>query len=65
MKFSARSALYASLAVVLAAIVLALYARAVGYGYVWDDRAYLSEYRPYIGVQGVVRALTEPFFVRA
>lgn len=65
MKFSARTALHACLVVVLAAIVVALYARTVGYGYVWDDRAYLSEYRPYVGIQGVIRALTEPFFVRA
>ena len=65
MKLSARTTLPVCLAVVLAAIVLALYARTVEYGYVWDDRAYLSEYHSYFGVQGVVRALTEPFFVRA
>ncbi|MBQ9579448.1 MAG: tetratricopeptide repeat protein [Ottowia sp.] len=47
----------------LAACALAMYARALGYAYVWDDLSYLEGFLQYRGLEGVIRALAEPFFL--
>lgn len=47
----------------LAACAAALYARTLAYDYVWDDLMYLGGFSHYQGLEGVVRAVTEPFFL--
>ena len=50
-------------AALVALAALLLYARTVGYEYVWDDQGYLSGARTYVGVEGAIKAFTEPFFL--
>lgn len=47
----------------LAACAAALYARTLGYDYVWDDLMYLGGFQQYQGLEGIRRAVAEPFFL--
>ena len=47
----------------LVACVFALYWRAFGADYVWDDLMYLGGFSHYQGIEGIVRAVSEPFFL--
>lgn len=52
-------------AVLAALVVLMLYARALGFDYVWDDLNYFGAFNHYLGVDGLRRAFTEPFVLSA
>ncbi|MBQ9577994.1 MAG: hypothetical protein IJR28_00520 [Ottowia sp.] len=47
----------------VALVTLLLYARTVGYEYVWDDLSYLRWNSQYKGLEGVIRSFTEPFYI--
>ena len=47
----------------VALAALLLYARTVGYEYVWDDLTYLQGFSQYRGLAGVIRSFTEPFYL--
>ena len=42
-------------------MALALYMRTLGADYVWDDLTYIGNYRHYHGLEGVIKAVSEPF----
>ena len=46
----------------LLSAVLVLYARTLGYGYVWDDLSYAASFQRYQLLDGIVRAVTEQVF---
>ena len=49
-------------AALVALVALLLYARTVGYEYIWDDLSYVASFGHYQWFDGIVRAVTEQVF---